>query len=158
MVSTTAEITWITFLFHDIGVPLARPPQLFCDNISVLHRSVSTLFHSRSKHIELNYHFVWEKVAVSHFITWHVLSSSQLLMIYSPCPYPRLPFRCLGTNWVFILNHTPVWGGMLRIQLRQIPMQLKRIKSQRIKFPSYKLQRNESKYCISYFINTHFHT
>ncbi|RVW93780.1 Retrovirus-related Pol polyprotein from transposon RE2 [Vitis vinifera] len=69
MASTITEITGLTFLLQDIGVPLAQPPHSFCDNISALYISVNPLFHSRSKHIELDYHFVREKVAVGHLIT-----------------------------------------------------------------------------------------
>ena len=69
MASTITEIIGLTFLLQDISVPLAQPPQSFCDNISALYMSINPLFHSRSKHIELNYHFVREKVAMGHLIT-----------------------------------------------------------------------------------------
>ncbi|XP_059626128.1 uncharacterized mitochondrial protein AtMg00810-like [Cornus florida] len=69
MASTTAEITWLTFLLRDIGITLCQPPQLFCDNISALHMSVNPMFHARSKHIELDYHFVREKVVMGTLIT-----------------------------------------------------------------------------------------
>ena len=77
MVATTAEITWLTFLLRDIGIALSKPPQLFCDNISALHMSVNPMFHARSKHIELDYHFVREKVAMGTLTTRHISSSSQ---------------------------------------------------------------------------------
>ncbi|RVW62851.1 Retrovirus-related Pol polyprotein from transposon RE1 [Vitis vinifera] len=35
--SGAAEITWLTFLLHDIGIQLCEPPQLLCDNLSALH-------------------------------------------------------------------------------------------------------------------------
>ncbi|KAK1554205.1 hypothetical protein Q3G72_009233 [Acer saccharum] len=61
MASTTAEITWLTFILRDIGVTLAQPPHLFCDNISAFHMLVNPMFHAQSKHIELDYHFCTRK-------------------------------------------------------------------------------------------------
>ncbi|GKV43616.1 hypothetical protein SLEP1_g50883 [Rubroshorea leprosula] len=58
LASATAEIVWITYILRDIGISLPSPPQLFADNISSLHMSINLVFHARTKHIELDYHFV----------------------------------------------------------------------------------------------------
>lgn len=34
--TTTVEITWLTFLLREIDIPLLKPPELFCDNLSAL--------------------------------------------------------------------------------------------------------------------------
>ena len=36
--------------------------QLFCDNLSALHMIVNHMFHTLTKHIKLNYHFIQKKV------------------------------------------------------------------------------------------------
>lgn len=69
MASTTSEITSLMFLLRDIGVSLPQPPQFFCDNISAMHMSINPMLHACSKHIELDYHFVREKVAMGTLIT-----------------------------------------------------------------------------------------
>jgi hypothetical protein len=58
MANTTAEITWLTFLLKDLNIPLKSTPVLYCDNLSALHLTINPVFHARSKHIELDYHFV----------------------------------------------------------------------------------------------------
>ncbi|GKV09714.1 hypothetical protein SLEP1_g21171 [Rubroshorea leprosula] len=68
LASATAEIVWITYILRDIGISLPSPPQLFSDNISALHMSINPVFHARTKHIELDYHFVREKVAIGEDI------------------------------------------------------------------------------------------
>ncbi|RVW93768.1 Retrovirus-related Pol polyprotein from transposon RE1 [Vitis vinifera] len=66
------------FLLRDIGIQLREPPQLLCDNLSALHMTVNPIFHARSKHIELDYHFVREKVARGVLITRFLPSSLQV--------------------------------------------------------------------------------
>ena len=78
LASSAAEITWLTFLLRDIGIQLREPPQLLCDNLSALHMTVNPIFHARSKHIELDYHFVREKVASGVLITRFLPSSLQV--------------------------------------------------------------------------------
>lgn len=76
MAYTIAKLTWLTNLLHNIGVSLPRAPQLFCDNISALHMIVNPMFHARTKHMELNYHFVHEKVALGALVTRYIPTSS----------------------------------------------------------------------------------
>ena len=61
LASSAAEITRLTFLLHDIGIQLCEPSQFLCDNLSALHMTVHLVFHAWSKHIELDYHFIWKK-------------------------------------------------------------------------------------------------
>ena len=83
MVVTAAELTWVTYLLRDLGVSFSQPPQLFCDNVSALHLSVNPMCHARTKHIELDYHFVREKVAMGTLVTQYVSTHSQLADIFT---------------------------------------------------------------------------
>jgi hypothetical protein len=60
--TTTAELFWLRMLFKELCIPLSVAPVLWCDNISALALASNPVFHSRTKHIEVNYHFVREKV------------------------------------------------------------------------------------------------
>ena len=92
MASTTVEIVWITFLLRDIGIPLPIAPQLFCDNKSALYMTVNPIFHARSKHIEIDYHFVREKVAVGALTTRYIPSTHQIADVFTK-PLAKLPFH-----------------------------------------------------------------
>jgi histone deacetylase 1/2 len=61
--NATAEIMWIQRLLHELGVFLSRAPTLWCDNLGATYLSVNPVFHARTKHIEVDYHFVRERVA-----------------------------------------------------------------------------------------------
>lgn len=83
MASATAELTWLSYLLRDVGFSLPEPPQLFCDNISALYLTVNPVFHSRTKHIQLDYHFVREKFAQGTLITRYVPSANQVADMFT---------------------------------------------------------------------------
>ena len=92
MASTTTELVWITYLLRDIGISLHNAPQLFCDNKSALYMTINPMFHAHTKHIEIDYHFVREKVAVGALITRYIPSPHQIADIFTKS-LPKLPFR-----------------------------------------------------------------
>lgn len=63
MANTTAELLWIKTLLRDIGIFLANAPVLWCDNLSAIYLTASLIFHARTKHVEVDFHFVHERVA-----------------------------------------------------------------------------------------------
>ena len=54
---------WIQTLLIELGVEAPRAAKLWCDNIGVKYLSANPVFHARTKHIEVDYHFVRERVA-----------------------------------------------------------------------------------------------
>jgi hypothetical protein len=91
MASTSAELTWISFILRDIGLYQSRPPVLFYDNLSALHMTINPMFHSHTKHIAIDYHFVREKVALGTLTTQFIPSSSQVADIFTK-PLSRTVF------------------------------------------------------------------
>ncbi|XP_060169347.1 uncharacterized mitochondrial protein AtMg00810-like [Lycium barbarum] len=83
LASITAEITWIAYILRDIGVYLKLAPTLFCDKISALYMTVNPILHARTKHVEMVYHFVREKVARGQLVTHFVRSKDQLADIHT---------------------------------------------------------------------------
>jgi hypothetical protein len=58
---TTYKLFWLCMLFKELGVPLPVALVIWCDNISALALASNPVFHARTKHIEVDYHFVLEK-------------------------------------------------------------------------------------------------
>ncbi|RVW35747.1 putative mitochondrial protein [Vitis vinifera] len=60
-----------------LHIPLASTPTFNYDNTSALHMTINLVFHARSKHIELDYHFVRKRVALGLLITQHISTEKQ---------------------------------------------------------------------------------
>lgn len=61
MASTCCEITWLSYLLQNLGVP-HQPITLYCDNKVALHIATNPIFHKRTKHIEIDCHIVRDKL------------------------------------------------------------------------------------------------
>jgi len=56
MTSTTKEVIWLRWLHADIGVSLSHPTPMYCDNQSFIQIAHNSVFHERTKHIEIDCH------------------------------------------------------------------------------------------------------
>ena len=61
--NATAEIMWIQTLLYELGIQVPKAARLWCDNIGAKYLTANPVFHARTKHIEVDYHFVRERVA-----------------------------------------------------------------------------------------------
>lgn len=78
MALTACEITWLTALLKDMGLSNLPPATLNCDNQAALSIAANPIMHERTKHIEVDCHFVRDKVKSGDIQTAHVPSQSQL--------------------------------------------------------------------------------
>lgn len=62
MANATAEIIWVQTLLKEIGIDSPAKVHLWCDNMGAKHLASNPVFHARTKHIEVDYHFVRERV------------------------------------------------------------------------------------------------
>lgn len=85
----TAELIWVEALLKELGVQQVSPPVLWCDNIGATYLSPNPVFHARTKHIEIDYHFVRERVAQKLLHIRFISSKDQLADIFTkPLPLP----------------------------------------------------------------------
>jgi hypothetical protein len=57
------EMMWIQILLQELKIPCPPLMKLWCDNIGVKYLSINPVFHARTKHIEIDYHFVRERIS-----------------------------------------------------------------------------------------------
>lgn len=63
LADTVAEITWLEALLNELDITSKVSLMLLCDNLGATYLSVNPVFHARTKYVEVDYHFVREKVA-----------------------------------------------------------------------------------------------
>ena len=72
---------WVQALLKELRIFLRRAPSLWCDNLSAAYLAVNPIFHARTKHIEVDYHFVQERVARKALDVRFVSTHDQLAAI-----------------------------------------------------------------------------
>lgn len=71
---------WLQSLLQELMVVLFRELLIWCDKLSTVALSTNPVFHSRSKHFELDLHFVRERVLDKRLMVSHILSSNKWLI------------------------------------------------------------------------------
>ncbi|XP_028077925.1 uncharacterized protein LOC114279843 [Camellia sinensis] len=92
LAQAAAELSWLQMVLTDLHI--AHPcPLLWCDNLSAISLSSNPVFHSRSKHIAVDYHYIRERVASKQIFVKHVASSDQLADLFTKAlPVSRFHF------------------------------------------------------------------
>lgn len=58
LVLASIEIVWLQQLLTEVGFPCTSKPILWCDNVSAGALEANLVFHVRTKHIEIDVHFI----------------------------------------------------------------------------------------------------
>jgi len=104
MTTTTCELTWLRQLLLQLKIWDIHETKLFCDNQVVLFIASNSVFHERTKHIEIDCHFVREKVLYGEINTDFVNSSNQLADIFTKslrCPCIEYIFNKLSAYDIY---------------------------------------------------------
>jgi histone deacetylase 1/2 len=63
LANATAEVLWVQKLLSELKIQHPPRARLWCDNLGATYLSANPVFHARTKHIEIDFHFVRERVA-----------------------------------------------------------------------------------------------
>jgi hypothetical protein len=89
LANATAELIWVQALLGELGAVQRSPPILWCDNIRATYLLSNPVFHARTKHIEIDFHFVHEQVAQKLLEIRFISSKDQLVNIFTePQSFP----------------------------------------------------------------------
>uniref|UniRef100_A0A2N9H9W2 Reverse transcriptase Ty1/copia-type domain-containing protein n=1 Tax=Fagus sylvatica TaxID=28930 RepID=A0A2N9H9W2_FAGSY len=92
LTNTAAELKWLHSLFCELGVSISPPPTIWCDNIGVTYLSSNPVFHARTKHVEIDFHFVQDMVANKSIYVRFLCSKDQLAdLLTKPISSSRFP-------------------------------------------------------------------
>ena len=101
-------------LLKIFGVDSPKPVMIMCDNSSVINISKNPVQHSRTKHIELRYHFLKDKVAKEEIKLEYVPTNDQVADVFTKSlPKERFDHLCakLGLKSLTTLQDVQETGG-----------------------------------------------
>jgi hypothetical protein len=78
-----AKATWLRQLLHELQTLPSRCTLVYCDNISAVYLSTNPVQHQRTKHVEIDLHFIREKIAIGQVRILHVPTTSQFADIFT---------------------------------------------------------------------------
>ncbi|RVW88563.1 Retrovirus-related Pol polyprotein from transposon RE1 [Vitis vinifera] len=92
--ATAAELCWVGSLLSDLGINFTTSPVVYCDNVGATQLSSNPIFHSRMKHVAIDYHFIRDQVQSGLLRVAHVSSADQLADLLTK-PLPTSQFLLL---------------------------------------------------------------
>jgi hypothetical protein len=99
LANTSAELCWLQALLCELGVSLSAAPTLYCDNIGAIYLSSNPVYHARTKHVEIDYHFVHDKVAEKNLQVKYLSSNEQFADVFTkPLVSNRFHWMCSNLN------------------------------------------------------------
>ncbi|WVZ81794.1 LOW QUALITY PROTEIN: hypothetical protein U9M48_029135 [Paspalum notatum var. saurae] len=86
-----AEASWLRQLLAELHSPLAKSTLVYCDNVSAVYLSTNPVQHQQTKHVEIDLHFVHDRVAIGDVRVLHVPTTSQFTDIFTKGLPPLRP-------------------------------------------------------------------
>ena len=88
--ATVAELCWVCSLLFELCINLVSPPVVYYDNVGATQLSSNPVFHSRMKHVAVDYHFLHDQVQSRALRVAHVSSADQLTdLLTKPLPHSQ---------------------------------------------------------------------
>ena len=81
--NVVAETCWLRQLLQELHRPVTGATVVFCDNVSSVYMTQNPVHHQRTKNVEIDLHFVRDRVTTGEVRVLHVPSSSQFADIFT---------------------------------------------------------------------------
>ncbi|CAL1404706.1 unnamed protein product [Linum trigynum] len=91
LATLASEVLWLQSLLTELGQQLPSAPALWCDNLGATFLAHNPVFHNRSKHMEIEFHFVRDQVIKGQLHVHFLPAPDQLADVLTK-PLPRQPF------------------------------------------------------------------
>ena len=77
------ELVWLERLLNELTIKCSLPIHVHCDSQAAVYIAKNPIFHERTKHIEINCHFVRSKLQEGLITLHHISTDSQLADIFT---------------------------------------------------------------------------
>ncbi|XP_020686945.1 uncharacterized protein LOC110102803 [Dendrobium catenatum] len=110
LAAATSDVIWLRQLLHDFHASQPAPTMIFCDNISAIALSRNPIFHARTKHIEIDHHFISDHINRKAIEVAHINSADQPADILTK-PITGKRFSELRTKLTICRSDDQLAGG-----------------------------------------------
>ena len=88
--AAASDIAWLRALLAELGFPPTSATPLYVDNQSAIASANAQTSHARTKHIDIHYHFIRERIASHEVEVIHCASEENVAdLLTKPLPRPR---------------------------------------------------------------------
>jgi hypothetical protein len=77
------QALWYIHRFQELGLGFTIPATLHCDNTASINISNNPIVSSRTKHIDIHYHYIRERLINKDFLLEYISTTSNLADIFT---------------------------------------------------------------------------
>ena len=107
LAKASAEAIWLRKLLHELGFPQANPTIIYSDSQSAIALSENPKFHSRSKHVDTQYHFTREKVLTQEIQLQYVQTANMTANIFTKSLPKDKHYHCMSLLGMDLIPPSP---------------------------------------------------
>ena len=111
MTLCSTEITWINSLLGELKMEVENVPIIISDSTSAAAIAANPVHHSRTKHFEIDFHFLRDKVTKGELEIKYVSSNDQISDVLTK-PLPHYKFSCFRNKLKVIDNALSLREGV----------------------------------------------
>jgi hypothetical protein len=114
---TTSELVWLQSLLKELGQSRNQLPVLWCDNLGATFMAANPIANARSKHIELDIHFIREKVEAKQLGIQFLCSGDQIADVFTK-GLPKARFQFLRDKLTVLSKPLSLRGAVEDIGIK----------------------------------------
>ena len=77
------DVVWLKRILKDLGIPIKDPTPLYCDNMRSIYLARNPVYHARTKHIEVHYHFIRKRILAGDVDLQYIKPNLQTVDIFT---------------------------------------------------------------------------
>lgn len=77
LATTVAELIWLLGMLKEVDIEFKTPVNIYTDSKAAIQIAANPVYHERTKHIEIDCHFIREKIQQGLIITNYITTKEQ---------------------------------------------------------------------------------